>query len=65
MPIDFVRMLPIACNPIPPPFGLAIPLIACLFPRVLLTHQFYSEDEVRRGAIPFRGLWPSCHLQLD
>jgi len=45
MPIDFVRMLPIACNPIPPPFGLAIPLIACLFPRVLLTHQFYSEDE--------------------
>jgi len=45
MPVDMMRMLPIAFNPIPPPFGLSIPLMACLFPRLLLTHQFHSAEE--------------------
>eukprot|EP00968_Pinguiococcus_pyrenoidosus_P025798 scaffold7028_cov243-Pinguiococcus_pyrenoidosus.AAC.7 len=52
VPMDFLRMFPIICNPIPPPFGLAVPLLACVFPRALLTHQFHTQHEVRTRLLP-------------
>lgn len=49
-PADVLRMLPIAFNPIPPPFGLMVPALACMFPRTLLTHQFWSEEQAAEFA---------------
>merc|ERR1719352_258897 len=47
-PRDFMRMAPVVLNPVPPPFGLSVAMLACLFPRYALTHQFWSEGQAAK-----------------
>mmetsp|Transcript_8110 Transcript_8110/g.30474 ORF Transcript_8110/g.30474 Transcript_8110/m.30474 type:complete len:161 (-) Transcript_8110:2331-2813(-) len=45
-PRDALRVLPIVVNPVPPPFGLLIPLLAAAFPQRLLTRQFWTDEQL-------------------
>lgn len=64
VPRDVLRMLPIVANPLPPPFGLSVPLIASVFPRKFLTRQFWTQDQqIEFHECDHRSRWAKPLLQ--
>ena len=49
-PGDFLRMLPLLVNPLPPPLGLVLIAVAYRFPKRLLAAQFHSGAQAEAFA---------------